>query len=112
MTIFTTISNVVLRKPATQQKFPFDSRETYLAWRAQWKADYKALSAEIVAIKRKLRRPNGSTLSTDEQAALQSQHHYLAQKATYALMTLAEAKEQAKQQYEASRATKQVPDVA
>lgn len=112
MSIITTIKNVVLRKPATAQTFPFNSRETYLAWRAQWKADYKALSAEITQIKRSLRRPNDGMLSTEQQASLQSQHHYLAQKATYALQNLVEAKQQAKEQYEASRAPKQVPDVA
>ena len=34
-------------KNTNPQPFTFDSRETYLAWRTTWKADYKALSAEI-----------------------------------------------------------------
>jgi hypothetical protein len=34
------------------QPFTFNSRETYLAYRSAWKADYKNLSAEIRTLRR------------------------------------------------------------
>lgn len=102
MTILNTIKNIV--RPATTQAEaqPFQDRETYLAWRARWKADYKALSAQITEIKRQLRRDNAG-LSSEQMASLQSKHHYLALNATLMLSDLADAKVEAARQYTARR---------
>lgn len=103
MSILNTIKNIV--SPAPKQptfNVPFTTRETYLVWRARWKADYKALSAQITQIKRQLRRDNAG-LSTEQMSQLQSKHHYLSLKATQMLEQRAEAKVEAARQYAARR---------
>lgn len=101
MSILNTIKNIV-RPTAQASAQPFQDRETYLVWRARWKADYKALSAQITEIKRQLRRDNAG-LSSEQMSSLQSQHHYLALKATEMLELRAEAKVEAARQYAARR---------
>lgn len=102
MSILNTIKNIVA--PASKQAInvPFSTRDSYIAWRANWRNDYKKLSAEITEFKRQLRRDNAG-LSTEQMSSLQSKHHYLALKATEMLELRAEAKVEAARQYAVRR---------
>jgi len=53
-------------------QFSFNDRESYLAYRADWRAQYKALTLEIRANKREQRSETGEATSS-----LQSKLHYL-----------------------------------
>lgn len=57
--------------------FTFDSRDTYVAYRADWRAKYRALTLEIRANKAAQR----NSKSNDEVAGLQSELHYLRRQA-------------------------------
>jgi hypothetical protein len=74
----------------------FNSRETYLAYRADWKASYNDLSQEIRGLKR-ICKKGGDTASE------QSRLHYLSKEATAKLEELKEAKLEAGRQWAASR---------
>jgi hypothetical protein len=70
------------------------TRETYVAFRPQWRADYKALSAEIRALK--IDTKDWQKLGRDASGR-QSRLHALAIDATAALKNLAEAKARLKE---------------
>ncbi len=70
-------------------QFTFNSRETYIAYRADWRARYKAKSQEIRANKAAQR----ASKSNDEVAGLQSELHYLRIQANQMMVELQEAKE-------------------
>lgn len=83
----------------------FTNRETYLAWRAEWRAQYKNISAQIRAKKLELKT---AFRSNDYVAAykLQRQIPMLRDMATSMLETRKESKEQAAAQYLAAKAAK------
>lgn len=68
--------------------FEFNSRETYIAYRADWKARYKAISNAIRTNKQAQR----NSTSNDEVGILQSRLHYMRVDATQMMAELAEAK--------------------
>lgn len=70
-------------------KFTFTNKETYLAYRSEWKAQYKKLSADIRAVKHTWK------------------HHSLRRKATAMLEELKLARVEAQRLYQAERATLQ-----
>lgn len=45
-----------------ESKLPFTDRETYLAWRAEWRENYAALSADIRRLRREI-AVSGSNVS-------------------------------------------------
>ena len=67
----------------------FTSKETYLAYRSEWKVKYKAISNEIRIYKHSWK------------------HNALKAKATAALEELKEAKQEAQRQYLAAKAAKE-----
>ena len=69
--------------------FKFNSKETYLAYRSEWKANYKSLSQTI--------RDNKHTWT----------HYRLKKQATAMLEELKEAKMEAQRQYLAAKAQKE-----
>lgn len=69
--------------------FTFNSRDTYVAYRADWRARYKKLTLEIRANKAAQR----ASKSSDEVAGLQSELHYLRIQANRMMVELCEAKE-------------------
>ena len=69
--------------------FTFNSRDTYVAFRADWRARYKVLTLEIRANKATQR----ASKSNDEVAGLQSELHYLRIQANRMMVELREAKE-------------------
>lgn len=81
--------------------FSFTNRETYLAYVANWKADYHANSESIRTLKRdikKLQRAGDS-----EANRLQAAREYLRRIQRMALAERAEAKLEAQQQYLAAK---------
>lgn len=70
--------------------FTFNSRETYIAYRADWRARYKAQTQEIRLIKRQMveRYTKGFNNSS-----YQSNLHYLRRRANEMMVELQEAKE-------------------
>ena len=68
--------------------FSFTTRETYIAYRADWRAKYKALSQEIRDLKRTMATMKGEDTS-DEQSKL----HYLRVRANNMMLELTAAKE-------------------
>jgi hypothetical protein len=87
-------------------EFNFNNRETYIAWRAEWRAAYKALTAQIRQTKKELHEAY-ATLSGEELARkapnLQRQKLFFRSHARQMMETLAEAKEYSKVQREAQR---------
>lgn len=96
--------------------FNFDSKEEYLEQRAEWKAEYKALSKEIRELKRARKqfkwdyRPKGNdTLPRKTKAGKNPNYnpsaHWMAASRKYAarqmLEVLSEAKEEAGRQRQA-----------
>lgn len=81
--------------------FSFNDRASYLAYRADWKADYRALSEEIRQTKRLIRNiyAEGRRLPSGEQ----SDRSYLGLRATKMLEELKEAKIEAGRQRAACR---------
>lgn len=77
----------------------FSSRETYLAYRREWKVSYKALSKLIRGQKLEIKAQHRSGDSAYYGPLWESQGL-----ATLALAGLAEAKLEAKRQYEAEKA--------
>lgn len=74
--------------------YGINSRETYLAFRAAWKAEYKLLSVEIRELKLRIKRHMRNSIpSGSEQNALRS----ASAKATDMLINLAEAKDLARE---------------
>lgn len=73
--------------------YSFNSRETYLSYRASWKARYRALSEEIRANKRAQAANKGG-----DNSVLQSKLHYLRSDANDLMVELTEAKEFKNQQ--------------
>ena len=80
--------------------FSFTDRATYLAYRAQWKANYVALSQEIRSVKRYIREQYAAGRIPPNE---QSERHFLAKQATAMLEDLKEAKLEAARQWAASR---------
>jgi hypothetical protein len=81
----------------------FQTKTEYLAFRAQWKANYKELSAEIAQGKRDLSnafRENNLSKAGNIQRELRSNRSL----ANRMMLTLTEAKELAQEQYRAGQA--------
>ena len=77
----------------------FNSKETYLAYRSEWKASYKALSKEIREERQQIRSQRGIE---------SSQYYYLKGLKEKAIAMLEErhwSKEEAQRQYLAAKAT-------
>jgi len=68
--------------------FTFSDRETWLAYRADWKARYKAQSEKIRALKRKMASMKGQDTSSE-----QSSLYVLRRTANDMMVELMEAKE-------------------
>lgn len=80
--------------------FSFNDRASYLAYRAEWKANYAALSEEIRTVKAYIRKQYAAgRIPSNEQA----ERVYLARQATALLEELKEAKIEAARQWAASR---------
>lgn len=75
-------------------KFTFTNKETYLAYRSNWKAEYKTLSQEIRTLKAQVRE-SGHQITWTEF----SQLYKLKAKATAMLEERKEAKAEAQRQY-------------
>ena len=69
-------------------QFTFTDRATWMAFRADWRARYKAQSEEIRIIKREMASRKGQ-----DNSSLQSNLHYLRQRANQMMVELNEAKE-------------------
>lgn len=81
--------------------FTFTTKETYLAWRADWKAEYAATSETIRATKKAINqqhREQGYAKSADWRTLFSS-----VRKANELLGTLISAKEEAGRQYHAAK---------
>jgi hypothetical protein len=70
--------------------FTFTTREEYLAYRAEWRANYKAQSQLIRDMRRDVK-----LAESDEQPRLQSRLHYARVKANQMNLELAAAKKAA-----------------
>ena len=68
--------------------FTFTTRETYLAYRADWRAKYKVLSQEIRDLKRQMFTTKGLDVSEE-----QSKLYYLRVRANKMMLELEAAKE-------------------
>lgn len=83
---------------------PFNSKATYLIWRSQWKADYKALSQTIR--KHKTDRKYDPSASPESNAARQAVAQWqlcvCRRKAAATLESLKLAKQEAQRQYQAA----------
>lgn len=79
--------------------FTFTDRATWLAFRADWRARYKAQSEEIRLIKREMASRKGL-----DNSSLQSNLHYLRRRANQMMVELNEAKEFKAQQFAARAA--------
>lgn len=75
-------------------KFTFTNKETYLAYRSNWKAEYKTLSQEIRALKAQMRE-SGHQITWTEFSALAK----LKAKATAMIEERKESKVEAQRQY-------------
>jgi hypothetical protein len=75
-------------------KFTFTNKETYLAYRSNWKAEYKTLSQEIRALKTQMRE-SGHKITWTEFSQLMK----LKAKAQSMLEERAESKVEAQRQY-------------
>lgn len=80
-------------------EFNFNSRETYLAFRSEWKKEYNALSNEIRALKAKYLEETRVDTGCHSQYALFRKR----KEATNMLFLLAEAKPEAARQWAANR---------
>jgi hypothetical protein len=76
----------------------FNSRETYLKWRKEWKLAYYNLSLDIREAKQKRKPANAHDWSNWASKA-----HYLRLEARGMLETLKEAKVEAQRQYLATK---------
>lgn len=83
--------------------YTFNNRETYLEFRAQWKADYRELSTEIRELKEAIK--TSQRAGESRACVLQSERERLRAQARNMLITLAEAKIESQKQYEASLAS-------
>jgi hypothetical protein len=83
----------------------FTNRETYIAWRAEWRAQYKNLSAQIRTKKVELKTAFQAN-NYDAAYKLQRQIPMLRDMATSMLETRKESKELAAAQYLAAKAAK------
>lgn len=72
----------------TNFTFSFDSRESYLAYRADWRANYAVVSEEIRALKRQMSARKGEDVSSDQSALF-----YLRRRANKLMIELGEAKD-------------------
>jgi hypothetical protein len=81
--------------------FPFTDRESYIAWRAEWKATYKTNSQTIRDLKREIKELQRSGEHAGTQ---QSMREYLRVIQRNALIERAEAKVEAKRQYDERKA--------
>lgn len=78
-------------------QFTFNSRETYIAYRADWRARYKALTQLIRQNKRDQVANRGNDNSSNQSAL-----HYLRVRANYMMVELRDAKEFKNQQLAAA----------
>lgn len=83
----------------------FNTREEYLAYRAEWKANYKALSAEIRQLKLEIKNKDRAG---EPVGALPYKLRASQERATLMLQELKEAKQLANQQYLAAQMEKAV----
>lgn len=85
----------------------FNSKESYLTWRSQWKADYKALSQTIREHKNDRKYDPSVSLQDNiaRQAVAQWKLHVCRKKATASLEALKLAKQEAQRQYQLAKAS-------
>ena len=83
-------------------QFNFNSKETYLAYRADWKLRYKKLSAEIRQHKLEIKEAQRNGTHT---GSMEWRRQALARQATQMLQELDQAKLEAQRQYLASKAS-------
>jgi len=67
----------------------FTNRETYIAWRANWRVAYKTLSKEIHDLKRKIKEDSRANLSTGRA---QNELRFLREQANRMMLIREEAK--------------------
>jgi hypothetical protein len=85
--------------------FNFTDRASYLAYRAEWKAEYKANSATIRKLKIEMKElARGGDI--DAASSAQATRQYMRKLQERALYSLQKAKEEAQRQYLAERETK------
>jgi hypothetical protein len=84
-------SSLHLEEHITMTNFTFDSRETYLAYRQDWKARYKAASDDIRATKKNLQHYYKEG-NYDEASYMQSKLHFQRVFANKLMVQLTEAK--------------------
>lgn len=80
----------------------FTTKETYLAFRADWKQRYKQLSAEIRQHKLEIKKAQREGAHT---GSMEWRRQEMARQATQMLEELAQAKLEAQRQYLARKAT-------
>lgn len=80
----------------------FNSRETYLEFRRDWKAAYRDLSSQIRETKVAMKEAQKSGQES-RASSLQLEREMLRRKARKMLALLVEAKVEAQRQYETSR---------
>lgn len=84
------------------QTFPFTSRETYLRYRAEWKADYATLSEGIRILKREI----AQSFKEGGYPGLKQNDLRTKQRAAFEMLEeLKASKEEAQRQYLAERET-------
>jgi len=67
-----------------QLEFPFKTRDAYLKWVIEWKAEYKKLSDEQRELKKEMRKPHiiselkgyGMIFRTSSASGIQASHYY------------------------------------
>lgn len=85
------------------QTFPFNSRDSYRAWRRDWKASYRETSGNI----RNLKRTISQKFKDGEYAGYEQNELRRARYVANAMLEkLKAAKAEAQRQYEAERAEK------
>jgi len=81
----------------TQTTLTFTTRETYMTFRADWKAEYKQVSTDIRLTKNLIKETQRASGSTSMQ--IYHRLNMLRARATGMLIALIEAKKMAQQQY-------------
>ena len=90
----------------------FTNRETYLAWRANWREIYRFQAEEIRDLKRTLKAKVGNSFAASK---LQTELHYARRLANRMMETLEQAKalsKEAREAYLANRTTRDALDAA
>ncbi len=85
--------------------FTFNDRASYIAYRADWKARYKALSEEIRETRAAIKQAYADN-NEDRASTLQQSKAFLRTQARHMMMEIEAAKIEAQRQYVAERAEK------